>query len=96
MPCCEHEEFYKEELFLAMSYDVAAKKRKKDLLNNNNSSSSAKVPPGVAESTKRTLATAVHRRAASRTGTVNGAPKSNDAERSGNNDTVVPPHRYLF
>ncbi|XP_018618592.1 F-box only protein 32 [Scleropages formosus] len=42
--CCEHEEFYKEELFLAMSYDVAAKKRKKDLLNNNNSSSSAKVP----------------------------------------------------
>ncbi|KAG9339377.1 hypothetical protein JZ751_023770 [Albula glossodonta] len=32
---CKDEEFYKENLLLAMNYDVAAKKRKKDLLNNN-------------------------------------------------------------
>uniref|UniRef100_W5MV17 F-box only protein 32 n=1 Tax=Lepisosteus oculatus TaxID=7918 RepID=W5MV17_LEPOC len=32
---CKDEEFYKENLFLAMNCDVAAKKRKKDLLNNN-------------------------------------------------------------
>uniref|UniRef100_A0A3B3T2W7 F-box only protein 32 n=2 Tax=Paramormyrops kingsleyae TaxID=1676925 RepID=A0A3B3T2W7_9TELE len=37
--CCKDEELYKENMFLAMNYDVAAKKRKKDLLNN-----STKVP----------------------------------------------------